>query len=74
MITPTQQQILAALTEMMEAHPDWRFGQMVENISMWAKGPEPSASWDVEDDEFLQSIRSHLQQLQARLAATECDP
>jgi hypothetical protein len=61
-MTPTRKQILQALEELSERYPHWRFGQLVANVSCWAKEPTTEAIWDVEDDEFLQGIRSHLEQ------------
>jgi len=56
----TRQKILKALSEMGEKYPDWRFGQMVSNVSTWAKGPTLEAIWDVEDEEFLSALEKHL--------------
>lgn len=61
-MTPTRKEILCALEEMSERYPDWRFGQLVANISYWAKEPTTEAIWDVEDEEFLQGIKTHLDQ------------
>ena len=60
-MTPIRKQILHALEEMSDRYPEWRFGQMVANISHWAKEPTVEAIWDVEDEEFLNGIRSHLE-------------
>jgi inosine-uridine nucleoside N-ribohydrolase len=46
---------------MSERYPEWRFGQMVANVSFWAKGPTTQAIWDVEDQQFLEAITKHLQ-------------
>lgn len=60
-VTTTRQEILKALAEMSDRYPDWRFGQMVSNISCWAKGPTTEAIWDVEDQQFLETIKKHLE-------------
>ena len=60
-MTTTRQEILKALAELSERYPDWRFGQMVSNVSFWAKEPTTHAIWDVEDQEFLETIKKHLQ-------------
>ncbi len=60
MIPETRNQILLLLQELSEKYPDMRFGQLVANISYWAKGPSQGAIWDVEDEEFLQTIERHL--------------
>ena len=59
-MTTERKEILKALAEMSDRYPDWRFGQMVANISFWAKGPNSQAIWDVEDQEFLDTITRHL--------------
>jgi hypothetical protein len=58
---PTKKDILKALEAMCDLYPDWRFGQMIANISYWALEPKPEAVWDVEDEQFLKAIRDHLQ-------------
>lgn len=59
-MTNTRQEILKLLAEMSDQYPDWRFGQMVANIAFWAKGPTTQAIWEVEDEEFLETIKKHL--------------
>jgi hypothetical protein len=62
----TTQQILEALDQLHKEHPSWRFGQLVANVSLFAKGPTKSAVWDVEDQEFLKAAQEHLAQIQAQ--------
>jgi hypothetical protein len=59
-MTRTRQEILKALAELGERYPNWRFGQMVSNVSFWAKGPRTQAIWDVEDQQFLETINKQL--------------
>jgi hypothetical protein len=56
----TKLEILRTLEKMIERYPEWRFGQMVANISYWAAGPTAEAVWDVEDTNFLKALNSHL--------------
>ena len=56
----TTQQILEAIAELRKQHPSWRFGQLVANVSFFAKGPVKSAVYDVEDEEFLKAAQAHL--------------
>jgi hypothetical protein len=68
----TQQQLLAAIAEMSELHPDWRFGQMIANLTDWARQPaDPAqaatAAWDVEDQELLETIQGYLERRRAPL-------
>ncbi len=60
----TTQQILEAIAELRKQHPSWRFGQLVANVSFFAKGPVKSAVYDVEDEEFLKAAQDHLVHLQ----------
>jgi hypothetical protein len=61
-MTPTRREILRALEELSERYPHWRFGQLVANVSYWAKEPTNEAVWEVEDEQFLRGIQSHLDQ------------
>lgn len=68
-MTAVRKEILRALEEMSARYPEWRFGQLVANISYWTREPSVQAIWDVEDEEFLQGIRSHLDQRSAKADA-----
>ena len=57
---PTREEILAILSELSEAEPALRFGQLVVNLSYLAREWTNSAIWDVEDDEFLSAAKEHL--------------
>jgi hypothetical protein len=61
-MTPVRHEILRALEDLSNRYPDWRFGQLVANVSYWAREPTAEAIWDVEDEEFLQGIQTHLEQ------------
>ncbi len=61
-MTPARRAILLAMADMSERYPEMRFGQLVANIASWANGPTAAAVWDVEDDEFLAGIQSHISQ------------
>lgn len=53
--------LLAALTELSQRYPDWRFGQLLANVAGWAD----REIWDVEDDELLSAVQLHLKQAAA---------
>ena len=59
-MTATRKQILAALEELSREHPAMRFGQLVAHVARLAEGPKGSAVYDVEDEQFLQAAREHL--------------
>lgn len=61
----TTQKLLETLEQLHEAHPSWRFGQLVANISLIAKGPVKSAVYDVEDEELLRAAQEYLAQAKA---------
>ena len=68
MTNELRQQVLAALEDLSETYPDWRFGQMIANLATIARGPENESVWDMEDDELLAAVRSQLELFRARRA------
>jgi len=50
--------LLATIAELCQQYPNWRFGQLVANVSDWADQP----IWDVEDEKLLEAARQHLEQ------------
>lgn len=64
MNSSVQQQLSDALAQLSQLYPDWRFGQLIANVAVWAKGPVDSATWDVTDEEMLAAAKSHLDQHQ----------
>ena len=60
------QQLLEAIEELHKQHPNWRFGQLVANVSIFAKDPVNTAVWDVEDEEFLKAAQDHLAHVQEK--------
>lgn len=42
MTNELRQQVLTALAELSAAYPDWRFGQMIANLSLIARGHSPA--------------------------------
>ena len=66
----TRRDILDVLDNLMQEHPDWRVGQLVANIAFLARQTN-SATWDVENEEFVQTARQHLQRMAERKKAVE---
>lgn len=58
----TRSDLLDVLEKLMQEHPDWRVGQLVANIAFLARQTD-SATWDVENQEFIQTARQHLQRM-----------
>jgi hypothetical protein len=46
-----------------------RFGQLIANLAVVARGVEPSAAWDMEDEELLAAVKWQLTELSLRRGA-----
>ena len=57
-----REELLAALAELGQRHPQWRLGQTLANVAMSAGRLEAGGVWDLEDDEALAAIRRMLGQ------------
>ncbi len=55
-----KQDIFRDLSEPVEHPPDVRFGQLIANLAVIMRGPNPEAVWDGEDEELLEAVRSHI--------------
>jgi hypothetical protein len=62
MIPRDRAALFAALAELCHRYPDWRFGQLVSNVSGWADVDV----WDIEDEKMLAVARGHLDQVTKR--------
>lgn len=71
MTNSLRQQVLSGLEELSAGYPDWRFGQMIANLAVVARGPENESIWEMEDEELLTAIRWQIeQQREALVSAT----
>jgi hypothetical protein len=61
----TSDALLEAVARLRQLFPEWRFGQLVVNLTMAAGCPQAAALWDVEDDQLLAAAQ--------RLIATNRD-
>jgi hypothetical protein len=61
MIDSSRKDVLRILEELSEMCPEYRFGQMVANLAMMARGDAEGAIWDMEDEELLLAARKHLE-------------
>ena len=59
---PPDDELFAGLRAMRSRYPNWRFGQLICNLAVWARGAEASAVWDITDSELLDSALQHLEQ------------
>ena len=60
MIDPARREVIRVLEELSEACPEYRFGQMIANLTMLARGDADGALWNMEDEELLTAARQHL--------------
>ena len=49
----TSDTLLQAVAQLRALFPEWRFGQLVANLTTAAGCQEPGAIWDVEDEQLL---------------------
>ena len=63
-----KQDILRELPNLIEHTPELRFGQLIANLAVIAREPTTEAVWDVEDDEMLAAVRSHIEDYESRHA------
>ncbi len=61
----TSDALLEAVGQLRLLFPEWRFGQMVANLTTAAGCQEPEEIWDVEDEQLLAAAQ--------RLIATNRD-
>ncbi len=65
MTNPEREDLLRALGELSAAFPEWRFGQMIANLAVVARGATTESIWDVEDDELLAAVHRQLERRQS---------
>jgi hypothetical protein len=60
MMSQSRTELLLALGELSEIHPEMRFGQLVANLTSLVD-LAPGGVWDVEDEALLEAAREHLE-------------
>jgi hypothetical protein len=60
MIDPTRRELLKLIEELSTACPEYRFGQLVLNLAFLAREDGDRLAWDLEDAEFIEAARKHL--------------
>lgn len=63
-----KREILRAMADLVDHTTEVRFGQLIANLAVIARGPSPEAVWDMEDDELLAAVKSHIQDYERRHA------
>lgn len=69
-MTPERRQLLDTLAEISNTDSDQRLGQLIANLSFFAREPTNAAIWDVEDDELLEAAKHYLVHKQQGAATT----
>jgi hypothetical protein len=62
-------ELLAAIAELSDLHPEWRLGQMLANLAMAAGRSDAGAVWDIEDNEALAAARKMLDRHRAQVSS-----
>lgn len=68
-MTESRQELLRLVSELSEADPELRLGQLVTNLATMARGPQPESVWDCDDDELAGAARRLLVVLNERRSA-----
>jgi len=68
-MTPsTHDELIQAIADLHATFPDWRFGQLVANLTTAAGATDPGAIWDIEDEQLLTAARRLVERNAARAA------
>jgi hypothetical protein len=59
-ILPDYEELFAVLRELHLVHPNWRFGQLVENLAFLSGTTEAGEAYHVPDERLLKTAREHL--------------
>ena len=62
----TRHELIVLLQELGDEAGELRFGQLVANLAMLARGVDVAAIWDAEDEELIEAARRLLAQYQDR--------
>jgi hypothetical protein len=69
MKTQSRRELLGTLRELWEICPNYRFGQMIDNLASLATDGDLEGTYKVEDDELLAAARQHLENRRHALSA-----
>ena len=59
-------EIMTELATLNRLCPEMRFGQLIANLAVVARGTEPGVIWDMEDDELLAAAKWQVAELRSR--------
>jgi len=66
MIPAERHELLRLIEEMSEGYPEFRLGQLIANLTFWARGDQEGAVWNVEDQELIAAAREHIRNSERR--------
>jgi hypothetical protein len=58
--------LLRRLNDLMELCPEMRFGQLIANLAVAARGTGQEAVWEMEDEELIAAVEWQLTELSTR--------
>lgn len=61
-----RRELLRLIEEMGEGYPEFRLGQLIANLTFWARGDQDGAVWNVEDHELIAAAREQLRNARHR--------
>jgi hypothetical protein len=59
-------ELLSRLGDLSRACPEMRLGQLIANLAVVARGTEPGAIWEMEDEEVLAAVNWQIAELLSR--------
>lgn len=62
----TPADLLSRLGELRQVLPEMRLGQLIASMAIVARGSEPAAVWEMEDEELLAAMDWQLAELRSR--------
>ena len=65
---PIRAELLKALIELEQCHPEWRLGQMLSNLAMSAGRTDAGGVWELEDSEALAAAQRLIERRQQQVA------
>jgi hypothetical protein len=66
MISPTQREALAVLTELCDLSPDVRLGQLLAHLGFLGQDQTGRSLWDIDDEQLLTVLYHHRGELVSR--------
>lgn len=74
MISSTQREALAVLTELCELSPDVRLGQLLAHLGFLGEVQTGRSLWDIDDEQLLAAMYQHREELVGRQAVSPNKP